>query len=189
MAVFLDLFPAWGLMRLLGLVSYVLLFAGVSLGILYSFPTITGKSKLTVHKAHLFATNGGTLLGLLHGVITVIDTYTPFTWSDVLIPFSASHSPVLTGIGTLTAYGLLVLIFTSDIRHKLGRKLWLAIHFLAYPIFAGALIHGFFEGTDTKLAGIRLLYAASVFVILTLTILRGMLRRPETRHQPAGRTL
>ncbi|MBO9596850.1 MAG: ferric reductase-like transmembrane domain-containing protein [Cohnella sp.] len=177
---FVDL-PSWHLIRFFGFVSYLMLGIGISLGILYSWPNQQAKSKLLRYKLHTAFTIGGTALGLLHGVITVIDTYMPFAWSDVFIPFASEHEPVLNGLGTLAAYGLLVLVLTSDLRNKLKKKLWFAIHLLSYPIFAMAFVHGYFIGTDTSNPLLKGTYFASLLAVLGLTIARGMARRAPGR--------
>jgi sulfoxide reductase heme-binding subunit YedZ len=169
--------PLWQIIRSLGLVSYVMLTAGICLGAACGFPQLTGKAKSNVFKLHTFFTGGGTLAGLLHGAVTVIDTYMPFSWSEVLIPFAAKHHPVLNGLGTLAGYGMLLLIFTSDIRQKLGRSIWQAIHLLSYPIFAAAFVHGFFVGTDTQFFAVRMLYLASLAAVVIMTGTRAVVRR------------
>jgi methionine sulfoxide reductase heme-binding subunit len=172
--------PLWQMIRSLGIVSYLMIAAGICLGILYSFPTLPKKYKARFYKLHTFFTNGGTVIGLLHGVITVIDTYMPFSWSEVLIPFTAKHSPFLNGLGTLSAYGLLILIFTSDIRNKIKKKVWFTIHLSSYPIFIMAFIHGFFLGTDTASSGVRWMYFLSIVAVIALTGARGFMRRSLT---------
>lgn len=185
---FVDL-PTWHLIRSLGIVSYLMLGIGIGLGILYSWPNQNPKNKLMRYRLHTFFTIGGTAIGLLHGVITVIDAYMPFAWSEVLIPFTSKHEPVLNGLGTLAVYGLLVLIFTSDIRNKLGKKLWFAIHLLSYPIFAMAFVHGYFVGTDTANPLLKWTYFASLIVVLGLTLARGRVRSsPNRKPIPARGT-
>jgi sulfoxide reductase heme-binding subunit YedZ len=109
---------------------------------------------------------------LLHGVITIIDTYAPYSWSDLFIPFSAQVSPALSGFGTLSSYGLLAVILTTDLRNKLKRRVWLIIHMLSYPIYIMALIHSFFLGTDSSLPLVRFMYLSSILLILGLTAAR-----------------
>lgn len=171
--------PTWQLIRTLGILSFVMLTVGICLGIAYGFPQLTGKTKKQVYKLHTFFTNGGTVIGLLHGAILVIDTYMPFSWREVLIPFAAKSHPILNGLGTLAGYGMLLLIFTSDIRHKLGRTIWLAVHLLSYPIFAAALVHGFFVGTDTQNLAVRMMYLASAAAVAIMTGARATVRRSQ----------
>lgn len=170
--------PMWQIIRSLGIISFIMIAVGITLGISYSYPIWNGKTKARIYKWHTLMTNTGTLLGLLHGAFIVIDTYAPMSWKEVLVPFTASAHPVLNGFGTLAGYGLLVLIFTSDIRSKLNKYVWRATHLLAYPIFGAALIHGFALGTDTANVAVRWMYVLSVLLIVGMTVLRVFLH-PE----------
>ncbi|MFH5187538.1 ferric reductase [Paenibacillus sp. TAB 01] len=190
MIAFIAALPLWQVIRAAGLVSFVLLTLGIGLGISHSFPFWGGKLKGRLYKTHVYSTNSGVALGLFHGMVTVIDTYAPFSWSDVFIPFTALRSPMLNGLGTLADYGMLLVIFTSDLRSKLKKKLWFLIHLLSYPIFMMAFIHGYFLGTDTQYAGIRWLYLLSALLVIGLTFIRLIIpsRRRENRP-PAGRRI
>ncbi|MFC5451967.1 ferric reductase-like transmembrane domain-containing protein [Paenibacillus aestuarii] len=176
MVHFLISLPSWTLIRWFGLAAYISLFIGMALGILYSFPQLKGTAKLRTMQIHTLANHLGTGLALLHALLLVIDAYMPFDWHELLIPFTAGHSPGLNAIGTIAMYGLLLLVFTTDIRHKLKRKLWLAFHFLAYPIFALALVHGLLLGSDSAQQMIKMMYAATAAVLILLTALRAGIR-------------
>lgn len=179
--------PTWDIIRSLGIVSYLLIAIGICLGILYSWPNQRPAGKLLRYKLHAAFTIGGTAAGLLHGAVTVVDAYMPFSWREALIPFAAAHHPVLTGLGTLAAYGSLVLIFTTDIRNKLRKKLWRIIHLFSYPIFAMAFVHGYFLGTDTDNGAMKLAYFASLLAVLGLTVARGMARKAPNPKRPTPR--
>lgn len=172
MIEFITALPIWQIIRFLGVASYILLTMGICLGIISSFPAFKGKSKARLYKMHTFSTISGTGIGLLHGMITVIDPYSAFNWSEIVIPFTAVIAPFLNGIGTLSGYGLLLIIFTSDIRNKLKKRIWLLIHMLSYPIFIMTFIHGYFLGTDSELAGIRWIYFLSIALVILLTVAR-----------------
>jgi predicted ferric reductase len=169
---FIVQLPMWQIIRTLGIGSFILITVGIVLGISYSYPIWNGKTKARIYKLHTFATNFGTLLGLLHGAFIVVDTYAPFSWREVLVPFAAHTHPVLNGIGTLAVYGSLLLIFTSDIRQKLNKYIWRAIHLLAYPIFGMALVHGFALGTDTANVAVRWMYVLAVLLVVGMTAAR-----------------
>jgi sulfoxide reductase heme-binding subunit YedZ len=172
MVDFMLSLPTWMMIRVIGIASFLLLTAGISLGISYSFPFWGRNTKKNLYRIHSYAAIAGTALGLLHGVITIIDTYTPYSWSDLFIPFSAQFSPALSGFGTLSSYGLLAVILTTDLRNKLKRRVWLIIHMLSYPIYIMALIHSFFLGTDSSLPLVRFMYLSSILLILGLTAAR-----------------
>ena len=153
MAQFIMGLPLWQVIRSLGVLAYILITIGISLGLVYTFPGWNPDRKADVYELHTFFTNTGMILGVLHGIITVIDPYMPFSWSEVFIPFTAQHAPFLNGLGTLAAYGMLLVIFTSDIRHKIAIKVWHWVHLLSYPVFVMSFIHGYFVGTDTRTLG------------------------------------
>jgi methionine sulfoxide reductase heme-binding subunit len=176
--------PTWTLIRVSGILAYLFLFAGMSLGILYSFPQWKGSIKASLMKSHTFANNAGTLLALLHAVILIIDIYMPFQWSELLIPFSAAHKPLWNGLGTLAAYGLLLLIFTTDIRNKMKRKVWRVIHLLSYPIFIMVLLHGIFTGTDTANVWIKDMYLYSTSILVLLTLIRFGMQPVQPKKRP-----
>jgi sulfoxide reductase heme-binding subunit YedZ len=189
MIEFITTLPIWQMIRSLGIVSYILLTAGICLGIGYSFPIWSGKTKAKLFKVHTFSTIAGTGVGLLHGIITVIDQYTPYKWSDILIPFSDPHAPFLNGLGTLSGYGMLLVIFTSDIRSKLKKRIWFVIHLLSYPIFVMAFIHGYFLGTDSSVPGIKWLYFLSIVLVISLTALRSIDRSKPTKQIQTAKNL
>jgi sulfoxide reductase heme-binding subunit YedZ len=168
--------PTWQIIRSTGVMAYLFLTLGMCLGILYSFPIWKGKTKANLYKWHTVGTISGTAIGLLHGITTVIDTYVPFSWKEVLIPFAARTDPFWYGLGTLTLYGMLFVILTTDLRNKIGKKIWLTLHMLSYPVFVMSLLHGCFAGSDSAKPGIRFMYVMSVILILSLTIMRGFAR-------------
>ncbi|UJF34720.1 ferric reductase-like transmembrane domain-containing protein [Paenibacillus hexagrammi] len=177
---FLVNMPTWNLIRIFGIASYLCLFLGMVLGISYSFPSLKSK-RAQLLKWHTGTNITGTLLALLHAMLLIIDVYMPFSWMDIIVPFHASNSTVLNALGTIAFYGLIVVLLTSDLRNKLGRKVWLAFHFLSYPLFVLALIHGLFEGTDSSNILIKLMYYVSAAVLVGLTVARATESRGKTK--------
>nr|WP_275691054.1 ferric reductase-like transmembrane domain-containing protein [Paenibacillus aceris] len=168
--------PIWTLIRVFGILSYLSLFVGMALGITYSFPQWKGQTKARFLRWHTYANHLGTCLALLHTFLLVIDTFMPFDWKEILVPFAAKHSTGLNGIGSIALYGLLLLIFTTDIRHKLKKKLWFAFHLLSYPIFVLALVHGLYIGTDSSSILIKSMYVITALLLIGLTVLRAVVR-------------
>lgn len=183
MIEFIVNLPMWHIMRSLGIVSYILITVGIALGISYSYPVWGGAGKARIYKLHKLATNTGAFLGLMHGAVIVIDTYAPFSWKEILVPFAAPKHPGLNGIGTLAGYGMLLLVFTSDIRHKMNKYVWRAVHLLAYPIFGMALVHGLALGTDTAHAAVRWMYVLSATLVVGMTAARMFF--PAERPKPS----
>ncbi len=179
--------PTWMLIRTFGILSYLTLFVGMAIGITYSYPQIKGHKKGQLLRWHTYANLTGTCFALLHTVLLIIDTFMPFDWAELLIPFTAKNNPVLNGMGTIAMYGLLIVLFTTDIRHKLKRKLWLALHMLSYPIFVLSLLHGILIGTDSKQGWASLMYIATAIILVGLTALRFQLSSRK-RQVKVGQT-
>jgi sulfoxide reductase heme-binding subunit YedZ len=176
MIQFLVNLPTWTLIRLFGILSYLSLFVGMALGITYSYPHWRGQRKARLLRWHTYANHLGTCLALLHTLLLIIDTFMPFEWKEILIPFTAKQSAGLNGIGTLALYGLLLLIFTTDIRQKLKKKLWFALHLLSYPIFILSLFHGLYIGTDSSTMFIKAMYVSTAILLVGLTVVRFVIR-------------
>lgn len=171
-----DYLPTWNIIRISGIAAYVLLFAGVFLGIAQGMSMAKGKPKAAMFKWHTRTTWLAFGLGLVHALTLYIDHYSPFTWGELLIPFTASVHPIGSGLGTLAFYGLVIVLLSSDLRNKLGRKWWSTFHMLSYPVFIGLLVHGMVTGTDSGNIIMRMMYVFTGLSILGITVLRGLLR-------------
>ncbi|MBD3917849.1 ferric reductase-like transmembrane domain-containing protein [Paenibacillus sp. PR3] len=169
--------PVWELTRVFGIAAYLTIFAGLTLGMLYSFPFVKGKRKAQVYRWHTYLTNGGTAVALLHAAILIISTYVPYRWADLLIPFASKQYPIGNGIGILALYGMLLLLITSDYRNKINRHVWLTIHLLAYPIFVGAAVHGYMVGTSSGNPLAKLMYGGTLLVVVVLFAVRASMRQ------------
>ncbi|MWC30463.1 ferric reductase [Paenibacillus sp. MMS18-CY102] len=180
--------PTWGLSRWFGIIAYLLLFAGISTGVLYSYPMFKKrpKARVTLFRWHTYMTNGGALVAFAHVTMLLISTYAPYSWKEVLVPFAAVKHPVWNGLGTLALYGVALLLLSSDFRSKLSRALWFGIHLSAYPIFAAAAIHGYYMGTDSGQAAAKLMYGATIVAIVALFAIRLVIRGQTARGKAAG---
>lgn len=136
--------------------------------------------------------SGGMILALLHAAVLLMDTYSPFTWIELLIPFTAHEHPFWYGLGTLSMYGMLALMLSSDMRPKIKRPLWLAIHMLSYPVYLIAMLHGIKAGTDSEHPLIAAMYILTLLITLGLACGRMYWRSFSKARQPqqrAGKTV
>ena len=175
--------PTWMMIRVIGLSAYGFLFLGTSSGVLHSMPGWTAVTKRRMYNFHSWSNGIGLGLAILHTLLLIIDTYAPFQWTEVLVPFAAPKHPILNGLGTLALYGSLIVLFTTDLRNRINRRTWHLIHMLAYPIFIAALVHGIGVGTDTKEPLISAMYWATGAAVVLLTVVRVAAheKRPDTR--------
>jgi DMSO/TMAO reductase YedYZ heme-binding membrane subunit len=159
--------PLWYATRASGTVSLLLLTATVALGIAaggrYAPQRIARFEVSSLHRNLSLLTLA--FLGL-HIATAVSDSYTSIGWPAAFIPLASSYQPLWVGLGAVALDLLLAVAVTSALRHRLGRRRWKAVHWLAYGAWPVALFHAAGTGTDTRLGPQLLLYAACLVTVL-----------------------
>ncbi|AJY74698.1 hypothetical protein [Paenibacillus beijingensis] len=170
----LSTVPTWLITRTLGITAYLLLFLGICLGILYGMPIWKGKQNIRskVKDLHFLVNTSGVLAAMLHPMLLVLDAYVTFSWVQLIVPFTAPKEPFLYGLGTLTLYGLLLVVITTDLKKSMSVKLWRTVHLSAYVLFILALAHGMMGGTDTRNIAIFSMYVVTFCAVLALMIVQ-----------------
>ncbi len=141
----------WYLTRATGLVSLLLLTASVVLGII-------GVQRWKSRRWPRFLTGGlhrsVSLLAVaflaVHVVTAVTDSFVTIRWVNVFVPFTGTYRPVWLGLGAVASDLLIALIITSVARHRIGYRVWRAVHWATYACWPVALIHGLGTGTDAR---------------------------------------
>jgi predicted ferric reductase len=164
----------WYLSRSSAVVAYLLLWLSMASGI-----TITNKLAQiwpggpTVFDLHQYTSLLGLAFALFHAFILIGDQYINYTFGQVLMPFaSVTYRPVWVGLGQLGCYMLVIVSLSFYVRRIIGHRLWRLIHFLNYVMFALALLHGLYSGTDSGEVWARGMYWGSTGSVLFLTTYR-----------------
>ena len=115
----------------------------------------------------------------VHVGAILLDTYTNFGLTEVLVPFTGSWHPLAVAWGIVGMYLLAAIEITSLLRHKMSNRAWHAVHLLSYFLFAMATIHMLTAGTDAKA-----LIASSAAVLLGVAITFGAVALYLWRSDP-----
>ena len=159
----------WYLIRASGIVAYLLLTAGVALGL-----GIAGRERIlrwprfALTDVHRFV---GLLVGLfvsIHLITLAIDSFLPFSVGQIVVPFATSYRPLWTATGIVAAELLLALAITNRLRHRIGYRVWRRAHYLNFAVWAAATAHGIGAGTDSSASWNVILYTASVALVAGL---------------------
>jgi sulfoxide reductase heme-binding subunit YedZ len=148
----------WYLSRGTGAVALLLLTLAVVLGVL-------GVARFRSDRVPRFLVQGLhrnlTLLAVsfvvVHVVTTVADGYAPIGIASLVVPFSSPYRPLWLGLGAIAFDLLLAVVATSLLRLWIGRRLWRAVHWLAYACWPIALFHSLGTGTDARHGWLQLL--------------------------------
>src|SRR4029077_17208258 len=114
--------------------------------------------RFAVEDVHRFL---GLLVGAfvtLHVATIAIDSFMPFSVTGLAIPFAAAYRPVWTALGIVAAELLLALAITNRLRRKLPYTVWRRAHYLNFPVWLFATLHGLGSGTDRHTPWLLALY-------------------------------
>ena len=152
----------WYAARAAGILAYVLLTLVVLVGL-----TLAGQLRLprwprfAVTDVHRF---GGLLVGVfvsIHVGAIALDSYTPFSLSQLVVPFTARYRPLWTAAGIVGLEFLVAIAITNAARGRISYRWWRRIHGLNLAVWAAATVHGIGSGTDTSSAWMVCLYLVS----------------------------
>jgi methionine sulfoxide reductase heme-binding subunit len=141
----------WYVGRGTGVVSLLLLTIVVALGIATrSGRAIFGLPRFAVATVHRTASLTAVVFLLIHFATLYFDPYAQLHLVDFVVPFTGAYRPFWLGLGTLGLDLIAALIVTSLLRHRIGRRTWRAVHWLAYLSWPVALTHALGNGTDSS---------------------------------------
>ena len=163
----------WYAARASGVAAYVVLSIVVSLGLTLGKKAQSQRwPRFSIEEVHRF---GGLLVGSLIGVHVLaiaVDSFLPFSLTQLLVPFTASYRPLWTGLGIAAAELLVALAITNHYRRRLPYRFWRRAHYLNFAVWGFASLHGLMGGTDRGAFWLAILYGLSVATVLMLLLWR-----------------
>src|SRR3954468_1734432 len=159
----------WYTARAGGIVAWALLAASVIWGLWLSGRVRPfGARPAWILDLHRFLGGLATIFVGVHVASILLDSYTSFGLTDVLVPFASSWHPLAVAWGVVAMYLLLAVELTSLARHRLPQPLWRVIHVASLPLFVLSTVHYVVAGTDASnripLAAIGTVTAAIVLL-------------------------
>lgn len=175
----------WYVARGSGVVTLLLLSLNVALGIMApSGQGLAGLPGFVVAQVHRTAALLSVVFLGIHVLTLLLDPYAHLTVPDVVIPFGAGYRPLWTGLGTLALDLLAAIIVTSLLRHRIGRRVWQAVHCSAYAAWPISIGHALGGGTDSGTGWLQ-----AMVVVCVLTVAGALAWRLSTgfAHPPRAR--
>src|SRR3982074_2667141 len=141
----------WYVARASVLVAWALLAGSVVWGLLMSSKVMRGRVKgAWLLDLHRWLGGRALVFTGVHVVAIMGDTYVHFGLASVLVPLAAHWHPVAVAWGVASLYLLAAIEVTSLARRRLRKQAWRAGHFLSFPLFVSATVHGLSAGTDSR---------------------------------------
>ena len=110
-------------------------------------------------------------LAVLHPLILLLDKTAKFRLLDLLYPVHSPSQPLENTIGAIALYVVAIVVVTSYLRIRLGRRLWKSFHFSVYLGAVALFWHSLFTDPDLKGAPIDWLDGGKLFVEACLLII------------------
>jgi cytochrome b561 len=137
-----------------------------------------------VFSLHAFATNLTYGFLALHLLSLAADTKVRFSLQQLLVPFASGWREPWTGFGILAGALFLLVGVSFSLKRFIGQRVWRALHWLTFPLYLLALLHGIGAGSDTRTPWMAVLYLATGAAVVLLVSYR--LLRAGTRAPVAG---
>jgi DMSO/TMAO reductase YedYZ heme-binding membrane subunit len=164
---------AWTAARAGGLVAWALATASVVWGLVLSTRSVRRRPwPAWFLDLHRFFGGLAVIFTVVHVGAVLLDSYTSFGLTDVLVPFAASWHPAAVAWGIAAFYLLVAVEVTSLLRTRIGRTWWRRIHLASFALFAFATIHAVSAGTDARTALVLGAIVAGSLPVAALTAIR-----------------
>lgn len=158
----------WYLARSSGLVSFLLLYISIFLGLSIRTPVLNKIIKpIYSLKVHGWISLQALFFAAIHGISLLFDRFVDFNLGNIFIPFYPQKTllvnPDFLALGVISFYIMLILVASSYARHLISHSVWRGLHFLNISLYVIVIIHALYLGTDLKEGVIR-----SVFIFANL---------------------
>lgn len=176
----------WYTARASGLVSWGLLAASVVWGLLLSTRVVRVPRRVAwLLDLHRFLGAAAIVFLAVHLTTILLDTYVHFTVANLLVPFTGTWRPGAVAWGIAAMYLLVAIELTSLLRSRLPKRIWRSGHYLTFPLFVFATIHGLTAGTDRHNLALRATFFGVSGLVVALALARATSSR-ALRGRPAG---
>lgn len=176
----------WDIARATGIVAIALYTLSATWGILVAGRGIERPGKLVeMHRA----LQGIALLAVLVHVLALLVHPHAGVGLAALVGLDGGVGVALGAVALWLAI-LLPVSFALRARRAVGYRAWRWLHYLAYPFWIAAVVHGLITGTDSGNLAALALYGTAVALVVGATVWRLYGRRPAqspTAPAPAAR--
>ena len=179
----------WYTSRATGVVALVLLTAVMVLGMLINRQgRLPGLPRFAVTNLHRNLSLMAVVFIVIHVVTAVLDGYVSIPLISGVVPFTSGYEGFWLGLGAISFDLMLALIATSLIRGRLSRRVWKAVHWLAYASWPIAFAHSIGSSGDLQsglLLALSVLCAAALAAALAWRLVAAAREVPRAQRVSA----
>ena len=173
----------WYVARSSGVISWLMITGSVIWGVILStkaFPEQRRPAWLL--DLHRWLGGLAVLFMVLHMGALVLDGYTDFGLSDLLVPYASAWRPGAVALGVVAAWTLAAVELTSLAMKRMPKKVWRGVHVLSYLTFWLTSLHAAFAGSDRSTFLYQITALASIVAVAWAVMYRVTNRRSLSRR-------
>jgi methionine sulfoxide reductase heme-binding subunit len=141
----------WYMSRATGVVALLLLTAVVLIGLLITQQgRLPGLPRFAVTGLHRNLSLLAVAFIAIHVLAAIADSYVSIPLTASVIPFASGYERFWLGLGAISLDLMAAMIVTSLLRRHLSRRVWRAVHLLAYVSWPIAFAHCIGSSTDLQ---------------------------------------
>jgi predicted ferric reductase len=125
-----------------------------------------------VFSVHAFITQVAYGFLALHLLSLAADPTVDFGPRQLLVPFAAGWREPWTALGVLAGELTIVIGVSFAAKRLIGQRAWRALHWLTFPLYGMALLHGVGAGTDTQASWAIALYLGTGATVVLFSFYR-----------------
>ena len=114
----------------------------------------------------------GVAFVVAHALALLLDPVVSFAPVDAIVPFTSAYRPLQTGMGTLALWLAVAVLGTTAAAGRMPYNAWRWAHYLSFPCWGLALLHGITAGSDSGATASTLVYASTAGAIAALGAIR-----------------
>ena len=162
----------WYIARASGIVAWVLVTASVVWGLVLSTRLTRRPKPAWFLDLHRFLGGLSVVFVGVHLAGLVADNYTHFGLASLLVPLASAWHPVAVAWGIVGMYLLVSIEITSLLMRRLPRRLWRAVHFTSFGLFAFTTVHALTAGSDAGSVAVQWFALGSCAIVGFLMLVR-----------------
>lgn len=163
----------WDAERAAGFIAYALLWLSVVTGMALFLRIRPGGGPLTgMLEIHRVSSALGIAFTAAHVAGLLADPVVHFSLIDVVVPLASDYRPLQVGLGTLAMELALIVLLSTAGAAWIPYQVWRKLHYVSFPCWLLALIHGVTAGSDSAAPAVMTLYAGTAGVVAAMASVR-----------------
>ena len=172
----------WLMSRSAGITALLFVTASTVLGLFMASGIVKRPGlKGRLMPAHEYISLFAVVAIFVHGLALLGDKWLHPSLAGIFVPGLISYRPLAVAVGIVSGYITVLLSLSYYLRRQIGIKRWRQMHRFIVVVWAMAIVHAFFSGTDAPTVWMRVLLMASMAPELFLTLYRWL--PEENRHR------